>query len=153
MSEEELRAAVRKLMLRNETHGYSGLLGQHYCYIAPALKAYPFQWFWDSCFHVVILARLGEYDLAKRSLRSLFAMQEDNGFVGHMIFWKQLLPQRRTDVIQARPTWQTLRPHMSSLIQPSFAAAARRSPDVGCVRRPDPGVSPQGVRNGLSVGT
>jgi glycogen debranching enzyme len=124
MSEEELRAAVRELMLRNETHGYSGLLGQHYCYIAPALKAYPFQWFWDSCFHVVILARLGEYDVAKRSLRSLFAMQEDNGFVGHMIFWKQLLPQRRTDVIQARPTWQALRPHMSSLIQPSFAARA-----------------------------
>jgi glycogen debranching enzyme len=124
MSEEELRAAVRELMLRNETHGYSGLLGQHYCYIAPALKAYPFQWFWDSCFHVVILARLGEYDVAKRSLRSLFAMQEDNGFVGHMIFWKQVLPQRRTDVIQARPTWQTLRPHMSSLIQPPLAAIA-----------------------------
>jgi hypothetical protein len=26
----------------------------------------------------VILARLGEYDLAKRNLRSLFAMQEEN---------------------------------------------------------------------------
>jgi glycogen debranching enzyme len=111
-------------MRRNEKHGYSGLLGQHYCYVAPALKPYPFQWFWDSCFHVVILARLGELDIAKRSLRSLFAMQEDNGFVGHMIFWKQLLPQRRTDVMQARPTWQALRPHMSALIQPPLAAVA-----------------------------
>ena len=115
---------VRELLLGNVKDGYSGLLGQNYCYIAPALKPYPFQWFWDTCFHVVILARLGEYDLAKRNLRSLFAMQEENGFVGHMIFWKQLLPKRRTDVMQARPTWEALRSHMSALIQPPLAAVA-----------------------------
>jgi glycogen debranching enzyme len=124
MTEQALRTAVRELMLRNVKDGYSGLLGQSYCYVAPALKHYPFQWFWDTCFHVVILARLGEHDLAKRNLRSLFAMQEDNGFVGHMIFWHQLLPQRRTDVMQARPTWQALRPHMSALIQPPLSAIA-----------------------------
>jgi glycogen debranching enzyme len=124
MTEAQLHEQVRALLLRNERHGYSGLLGQHYCYIAPALKPYPFQWFWDSCFHVVMLARLGEFDIAKRSLRSLFAMQQDDGFVGHMIFWKQLLPQRRTDVMQARPTWQALRPHMSALIQPPLAGVA-----------------------------
>jgi glycogen debranching enzyme len=124
MDEHALRTAIRQLMLDNVKDGYSGLLGQHYCYIAPALKPYPFQWFWDTCFHVVILARLGEYDLAKRNLRSLFAMQEENGFVGHMIFWKQVLPVRRSDVMQARPTWQALRPHMSALIQPPFAAQA-----------------------------
>jgi glycogen debranching enzyme len=111
-------------MLRNVKDGYSALLGQNYCYIAPALKPYPFQWFWDTCFHVIILARLGEHDLAKRNLRSLFAMQEENGFVGHMIFWHQLLPKRLTDVTQARPTLQALRPHMSALIQPPFAAQA-----------------------------
>ena len=61
MTEAQLHEQVRALLLRNERHGYSGLLGQHYCYIAPALKPYPFQWFWDSCFHVVMLARLGEY--------------------------------------------------------------------------------------------
>jgi glycogen debranching enzyme len=124
MTETELRRQVRELLLHNVKDGYSWLLGQSYCYIAPALKPYPFQWFWDACFHVVMLARLGEFDLAKRSLRSLFAMQEENGFVGHMIFWKQLLPTRRTDVMQARPTWQALRPHMSALIQPPLAAVA-----------------------------
>ena len=124
MTEQALHAAVRELMLRNVKDGYSGLLGRHYCYVAPALKPYPFQWFWDTCFHVVILARLGEFDLAKRNLRSLFAMQEENGFVGHMIFWNQVLPQRRTDVMQARPTWEALRPHMSALIQPPLAAVA-----------------------------
>jgi hypothetical protein len=116
--------ALRRLMLGNVKDGYSALLGQNYCYIAPALKTYPFQWFWDTCFHVVILARLGEYALAKRNLRSLFAMQEENGFVGHMVFWHQVLPKRLTDVIQARPTWQALRPHMSALIQPPFAGQA-----------------------------
>src|SRR5919106_3257927 len=124
LSDEELRGAVRRLLLGNMQEGYSGLLGQHYCYIAPSPRTYPFQWFWDTCFHVIMLARLGEYDAAKRNLRSLFAMQEENGFVGHMIFWKQVLPQRRSDVMQARPTWQALRPHMSALIQPPFAAQA-----------------------------
>ena len=124
MTDAELRSRVRQLLLANVKDGYSGLLGQNYCYIAPALKPYPFQWFWDTCFHVVILSRLGEYDLAKRNLRSLFAMQEENGFVGHMVFWKQLLPKRRTDVMQARPTWQALRPHMSALIQPPLAGIA-----------------------------
>jgi glycogen debranching enzyme len=124
MTEGALREAVRELLLANVKHGYSGLLGQSYCYIAPALKPYPYQWFWDTCFHVVMLARLGEFDLAKRNLRSLFAMQEENGFVGHMIFWHGILPRRRSDVMQARPTWEALRPHMSALIQPPFAAIA-----------------------------
>ena len=124
MTQDGLRADLRRLLRRNLTRGFSGLLGQSYCYIAPALKPYPFQFFWDTCFHVIMLARLGEHDLAKENLRSLFAMQGANGFVGHMIFWKQVLPKRRTDVMQARPTWQALRPHMSALIQPTFAAIA-----------------------------
>jgi glycogen debranching enzyme len=124
MTHSELRAAVRALLLRNVREGYSALLGQNYCYIAPSLKTYPFQWFWDTCFHVIMLARLGEHELAKRNLRSLFAMQIDDGFVGHMIFWRQVLPKRRSDVMQARLSLQSLRPHMSALIQPTFAAQA-----------------------------
>jgi glycogen debranching enzyme len=131
-AEEELKSRIHKLLLSNARRGYSGLLGQSYCYIAPAPDTYPFQWFWDTCFHVVMLARLGEYDLAKRNLRSLFAQQEENGFVGHMIFWKQLLPKRRSDVLQARPTWAALRPHMSALIQPPFAAFALQALYEAC---------------------
>jgi len=119
-----VHADVRRLLSRNLLQGYSRLLGQHYCYIAPALKRYPFQWFWDTCFHVLILARLGEHELAKKNLRSLFSMQEEHGFVGHMIFWNQALPKRRTDIMQARPNWESLRPHMSALIQPTFVATA-----------------------------
>jgi glycogen debranching enzyme len=124
VTENNLRAAVRDLLLRNVQDGYSSLLGQHYCYIAPAAGSYPFQYFWDTCLHVIMLARLGEFDLAKRNLRSLFAMQEEDGFVGHMVFWKQLLPKRRTDVMQARPSLEALRPHMSALVQPPLAGTA-----------------------------
>jgi hypothetical protein len=132
MAERELREAVRDLLKRNSRRGYSALLGRSYSYIAPALKPYPFQFFWDTCFHVILLARLGEYDHAKRNLRSLFSMQEDNGFVGHMIFWEQVLPRRRTDVMQARPSWQALRPHMSALIQPPFGAIALHALHDAC---------------------
>lgn len=124
MSDQDLRNTVRDLLMRNVKEGYSWLLDAHYCYIAPALDTYPYQWFWDSCFHVIILARLGECAGACKNLRSLFAMQEENGFVGHMIFWKQVLPKRYTDVVQARPTLKAIRPHMSALIQPPFAAQA-----------------------------
>jgi len=41
-----------------------------------------------------------------------------------MIFWKQVFPNRITDVLQARPTLQTLRPHMSPLVQPPLVAQA-----------------------------
>src|SRR6185295_2453567 len=108
-----LAEALRELLLRNHREGYSKLLRRHYRYISPAPGTYPFQWFWDTCFHVIMLTRLGEFDLAQRNLRSLFAMQEEDGFVGHMVFWKQVLPRRRTDVLQARPSWRALRPHMS----------------------------------------
>jgi hypothetical protein len=124
VTEAELRAEVTRVLRKNLRSGRSELLDADYCYIAPALDRYPFQWFWDTFFHVFILLRLGENELAERNLRSLFTMQQESGFVGHMVFWKQALPKRRTDIMQSRPTWRTLRPHMSALIQPCFAATA-----------------------------
>jgi hypothetical protein len=93
MSDQELWDQVRKLMLANKVEGDSPYLDRHYCYTQPSPSQYPFQWFWDSFFHVFILCALGEVDIAKKNLRSLFAMQENNGFVGHMIYWKRLLPK------------------------------------------------------------
>lgn len=122
--EAQLRERLRELMLHNTQEGYSRLLNRHYCYVAPALGTYPYQWFWDACFHAIMLARLGEHDLAKRNLRSLFEMQEDNGFVGHMIFWKRVLPRYIADITQSRPSLRAIRPHMSALIQPPVAAQA-----------------------------
>jgi glycogen debranching enzyme len=124
IAEQALREELRALLLRNSREGYSQLLNRHYCYVAPAPGNYPYQWFWDTCFHVIMLARLGECEVGKRNLRSLFEMQEDDGFVGHMIFWQRALPHQLTDVTQARPSWRTVRPHMSAMIQPPVAAQA-----------------------------
>lgn len=109
---------------KNTQIGYSALLGKHYCYIAPDRRKYPFQWFWDTFFHVYILCALKEYDLAKRNLESLFALQEADGFVGHMIYWQSAVPRSIWQILQARPTLKQLRPHMSVLIQPTLAAQA-----------------------------
>ena len=124
MTQQQLRDKVRSLLLGNVKEGYSALLGAHYCYVMPSRGRYQFQWFWDTCFHVFILCALDEVELAYRNMQSLFRQQEHNGFVGHMIFWKQVLPQRITDVFQARPTLQALRPHMSALVQPPLIAQA-----------------------------
>jgi hypothetical protein len=126
MGHAEIKERVRAVLLDNVMEGYSALLGAQYCYVMPSKERYQFQWFWDTCFHVFILCALGEVELARRNLRSLFRQQEDNGFVGHMIFWRQVLPNRMTDVLQARATLQSLRPHMSALVQPPLVAQALR---------------------------
>ena len=124
LADDELRIRVRDLLFKNLSQGYSPLLRKHYCFIQPSPRTYPYQFWWDTCFHVFMLCRLGEYELAKKNLRSLFAMQEDNGFVGHMTFWRKLIPTHYSDVLQARPTFLNLRPHMSALIQPPLVAQA-----------------------------
>jgi hypothetical protein len=122
--EKTLRLRVEQLLRENTNEGYSKLLDDYYCYIRPSLVKYPFQWFWDSCFHVFMLCALDDVQHAKRNLWSLFAMQEPNGFVGHMIFWKRVFPTTPSDVLQSLPALGQLRPHMSALIQPSFAGQA-----------------------------
>lgn len=57
-------------------------------YTVPNARVYPHQWLWDSCFHSVIWAHLGEPERATGELRSLFARQHDDGFVPHMTYWE-----------------------------------------------------------------
>src|SRR5579872_5852602 len=117
-----IREQIKELLLRNTTSGYSIFLKKRYSYVAPDTRTYPHQWFWDTCFHVFILCALGEYEMAKDNLRSLFANQGKNGFVGHMIFWTKYFPRYLLEIIQTRPTLHHLRPLMTSLIQPTFVA-------------------------------
>jgi len=53
-------------------------------YTVPNAEVYPFQWLWDSCFHAIVWARLGESDRARAELRHLFRMQAADGFVPHV---------------------------------------------------------------------
>lgn len=115
---------IEEILMSNLEEGYSIHLEEHYSYITPSPTTYPFQYWWDTFFHVFILCRLGKVDVAKRNFRSLFLLQEDSGFVGHMIYWQRLLPKDLSHVIQARPTLNRARPYMSALIQPPFVAQA-----------------------------
>jgi hypothetical protein len=124
ISDRELREKVRTLMFDNIRARVSPYLKTHYCYVMPSPQRYPFQWWWDSCFHTFILCALNEIALAKQNLESLFRMQKNNGFVGHMIFWESLLPKDKWNILEGPPIWKQLRPHMSFLIQPPLVAQA-----------------------------
>ena len=54
------------------------------CFTVPNARVYPWQWLWDSCFHSIIWAELGDSDRAVQELTSLFAHQDDDGFVPHV---------------------------------------------------------------------
>ena len=45
------------------------------------------QWFWDSCFHAIILAGFDQ-TAAMEELFALCAPQRKDGFIPHMIYWE-----------------------------------------------------------------
>ncbi len=57
-------------------------------YTVPNGAEYPHQWLWDSCFHAITWAHLGDGDRAVAELCNVFAHQSDDGFVPHMTYWR-----------------------------------------------------------------
>lgn len=76
-------------------------------YCAPSRTRYRWQWLWDSCFHAVVWASLGD-ERAVDELRALFALQAPSGFVPHLGY--------QADPEAARPLWG--RPGASTITQP-----------------------------------
>jgi hypothetical protein len=72
---DAVAASVRQLM---EDHWRAG-----HGYSVPNPGTYPHLWLWDSCFHAIIWARLGD-DRAVQELDAVLAGQLDNGMVPHM---------------------------------------------------------------------
>ena len=126
MDDKELGEKVKSLLKANQEKGHSKSGQADFEYAKPSSDTYPFQFFWDTCFHVFIYCTLGEPEAARKQLESLFALQDENGFVGHILYWNNVLPGRSTDIFQSRPSLgvNLLRTHMSALIQPPFAAQA-----------------------------
>ncbi len=126
MTEKELRDKVNCLLDENMVKGYSKTAGRHFHYTKPSPSSYPFQFFWDTCFHAFILTALNRVDMAKKHLQSLFSLQKEDGFVGHMIYWNNVFPKRISDLFQSKPNLKLklLKTHMSALIQPPLVAQA-----------------------------
>ena len=58
-----------------------------YEYTIPSSDTYPYQWFWDSCFHAIVLSELNP-GMAKQELRALISKQFENGLIPHIIYWQ-----------------------------------------------------------------
>src|SRR5476651_1919223 len=77
-----LQQKIQALMLQNRrTTG-------EYQYTLPSPDSYPYQWFWDSCFHSIILSHF-DLESAKKELLSLISRQFENGMIPHMIYWQK----------------------------------------------------------------
>jgi hypothetical protein len=92
-----------------------------FAYTCPSPGRYPWQWYWDSCFHAIAWRRF-DRDRSRRELVSLLAAQRPDGFIGHTIFWKEPLRGSR------RYTYNVLTSAdpMTASIQPPMLAWAWR---------------------------
>jgi glycogen debranching enzyme len=115
----ELRSAVDALYRSNRRQGHADWCQREYDFVCPSPDTYPFQWFWDSCFHAIVLSRI-DPDRAASELRTLLANQFADGFVSHMTLWQRDLDDAAQARLQAN--WRT--PWLSDAMQPPVLAEA-----------------------------
>jgi len=78
-------------------------------YTCPNASVYPWQWLWDSCFHAVVWAELGDAERSLAEMSTVFAGQDpDTGFVPHVGY--------HGDPAHLEAFWG--RPGFSSITQP-----------------------------------
>ena len=114
---ERLRNQAKAVLDKNYRQGVSPWENRRYGYTCPSPHSYPFQWFWDSCFHAIALAHF-DLDRAKNELRSLLQGAQPDGFIPHIIFWQ---PDEK---VMANQTLRLRTPYLSASIQPPVIALA-----------------------------
>ncbi|HEU4980359.1 MAG TPA: hypothetical protein VFT14_04015 [Solirubrobacterales bacterium] len=125
MAKPEHDHRERILELAEETLRASWVDGERegvpFGYARPSPGHYPWQWYWDSCFHAIVWRRF-DPDRGERELRSLIDGGAPDGFIGHTIFWDRPVDwQRRwTYNVASRGARST------STIQPPLLAWAWR---------------------------
>jgi glycogen debranching enzyme len=97
---EDLTIKAFNLLLSNKKQGYSTHFKRNYLYFSPDEIHYH-QWFWDSCFHAIVMANF-KVKLAIKEIETLLSCQTENGFVPHIIFWKW----RLIDVVHYLKSWK-----------------------------------------------
>lgn len=85
-------------------------------YTVPSLDTYPYQWFWDSCFHAITLSYI-DPNRAKEELTLLLKGQFKNGMFPHIMYWQKAVNSSFPDIKWGKR-------HTSSLTQPPVLAAA-----------------------------
>lgn len=116
-----LEARALRTLRSNVVRGYDPYYRTEFEYVRPSPGRYNWQWFWDSCFHVIALARL-DPAMAAQEMRMLLAPQDPDGFIGHMTYWGRRGALANAVLLQSKlGTWR--RRH-SALIQPPFLGQA-----------------------------
>lgn len=116
---ERMRAAVNNLYARNRQRGHAAWCDRDYDFVCPSMTTYPFQWFWDSCFHAIVLSHLDPVR-AESELLSLLTNQQPDGLVPHVTFWQgEEFEERLPDYSIAHRT-----PYFSDCMQPPLLAEA-----------------------------
>ena len=119
MERAELEAQARQILLGNLRRGVADWNGKEYSFVVPSLTGYPFQWFWDSCFHAIALTHL-DPDQAKAELTTLLSGAQPDGFIPHIIFWEM---EKQPDFLSRNIVGMTS-PYFSATIQPPIVAYA-----------------------------
>ena len=119
MNREELEAGARTILLSNLRQGVADWNEKEFSFVVPSLRGYPFQWFWDSCFHSIALTHL-DLDQAKAELRTLMSGALPDGFIPHIIFWEM---DKQPDFL-ARNIVGMTSPYYSATMQPPIIAYA-----------------------------
>ena len=117
MDRADLEAGSRRILLGNLRQGRADWNGKEYTFVCPALRSYPFQWFWDSCFHAIALIHL-DVELAKAELTTLLSAALPSGFIPHLTFWEL---EKRDDFLAHNLVGRTS-PYYSSTMQPPIIA-------------------------------
>jgi len=114
-----LRDQVADLYTRNRQQGTATWNGLDYDFVCPSTVTYPFQWFWDSCFHAIALSHI-DPGRAESEISGLLANQQDDGLIPHVIFWQRerFEASVSTYAIAFRTRW------LSDQMQPPLLAEA-----------------------------
>jgi hypothetical protein len=109
--------------------------GRRFRFTVPSVRDYPFQWFWDSCFHAIVWSRF-DAERAADELRGLFVNQEPDGLIPHVVFWKgDLVSRLQWHHLESRTSGRVpfhRRPHTTAQMQPPvIAQAVERVVDAG----------------------
>ncbi len=120
MEESDLREAARRQLTANLKQGISPWKGQPYSYACPSTQTYPYQWFWDSCFHAIAWTHL-DMEQAKEELRTLLRAQRADGHIPHRIAWERPAAYPYRFHLESRSVQH---PWRSDLVQPAVLAIA-----------------------------
>ena len=119
--------------------------GRRFRFTVPSVTAYPFQWFWDSCFHAIVWSRY-DAERAADELRGLLAAQEPDGLIPHVVFWKgDLVSRLQWHHLESRTSGRIpfhRAPHTTAQMQPRDRTGGRARRRCGRGRLPARGPPP-----------